>query len=86
MTFQLHQINHDRFSNYSVDMSITTFFALLFCSDELIHSAFKKVSSYPNLYAQTKHIMAVSNDLNLGFYLLKVNLNSKLCELNQYAF
>ena len=78
MTFQLHQINHDRFSNYSIVMSITTFFALLFCSDELIHSAFKKVSSYPNLYAQTKHIMAVSNDLNLGFLSVKSKLEFQI--------
>ena len=78
MTFQLHQINHDRFSNYSIDMSITTFSALLFCSDELIHCAFKKVSSYPNLYAQTKHIMAVSTDLNLGFLSVKSELEFQI--------
>ena len=59
-------------------MSITTFSALLFCSDELIHCAFKKVSSYPNLYAQTKHIMAVSNDLNLGFLSVKSELEFQI--------
>ena len=71
------------FSNYSIDMSITTFSALF--SDSL---CFWKVSFYQNFYAQTKHKMAESNDLNLGFLSVKSELEfpimwtKSVCMLN----